>query len=82
MMVAVAGAVVSYGFLAFVGIAEFNLNWGAMIYSALTIHRGISSAMPWAQLLAPGLALSLFSAAFYFVSRGLHEVAEPQLRRK
>jgi ABC-type dipeptide/oligopeptide/nickel transport system permease subunit len=37
--------------------------------------------LPWMQLAAPAAALSLFAAAFYMVSRGLHDIAEPRLRK-
>jgi ABC-type dipeptide/oligopeptide/nickel transport system permease component len=87
MMLTVANAVITYGFISFVGVVEFRLNWGAMVYFALTMMGtssiwAVSTGPTWAHLLSPGLALSLFAAAFYFVSRGLHEVAEPRLRER
>jgi peptide/nickel transport system permease protein len=82
MMMTVASAVITYAFISFVGVVEFELNWGAMIYFALTMSVGaaLNARISWGQLLAPGICLSLFAAAFYLVSRGLHEVAEPRLR--
>jgi len=83
MMLTVAGAATSWGFIAFVGVAEFRLNWGSMIYLALNFRDfGLSFDVPWSQLLAPGIALSLFAASFYFISRGLHNIAEPRLRAR
>lgn len=84
MMMTVASAVITYAFISFVGVVEFELNWGSMIYFALTMSVGaaLNSTIPWPQLIAPGVSLSLFAAAFYLVSRGLHEVAEPRLRRR
>jgi ABC-type dipeptide/oligopeptide/nickel transport system permease component len=82
MMMAVAGAVIAHGFVAFAGVTTFHLNWGSMVYVSLYFSGAIGPAMPWHQLLAPGIALSLFSAAFYLVSRGLHEVVEPRLRER
>ncbi len=82
MMMTVASAVITYAFISFVGVVETELNWGSMIYFALTMSVGaaLNARIPWGQLLAPGVCLSLFAAAFYLVSRGLHEVAEPRLR--
>lgn len=79
MMVIVTGAVVADGFLAFFGFNINPLNWGTMIYNAIT-YRIINAVVPWYALLAPAIAISLFTAAFYMVSRGLHQVVEPRLR--
>jgi peptide/nickel transport system permease protein len=80
MMMAVTGAVIADGFIWFLGLRSTRINWGSMIYNALT-YQGISAGgIPWMALIAPSLALSLFAAAFYLVARGLHEVADPQLR--
>ena len=82
MMITVAGAVISYGFIAFVGVSRQTLNWGAMVYDAFMFSMNALGKTPWLQLVSPAVALSLFAAAFYFVSRGLHEVAEPRLRKQ
>jgi ABC-type dipeptide/oligopeptide/nickel transport system permease component len=82
MMLTVTGAVVADGFVAYFGLTRTYLNWGSMIYSAITFYwlRG-DSVMPWHALIPPAVALSLFAASFYLISRGLHTVAEPRLRR-
>jgi peptide/nickel transport system permease protein len=82
MMVTVIGAVVADGFVAFMGVTRVHHNWGTMIYMALAYRQMIANAMPWNMLLSPSIAFSLFAAAFYFISRGLHEVAEPRLRKR
>ena len=82
MMLTVAGAVIAYGFIAFAGVTRFELNWGAMVYVAFNYSMSIAEQIPWMQLLAPALALSLFAASFYFVSRGFHAIAEPRLRER
>lgn len=79
MLVIVTGAVVANGFLAFFGLNPSPLNWGTMIYNAFVYSR-INFIIPWAALTAPALAISLFAAAFYMISRGLHQVIEPRLR--
>jgi ABC-type dipeptide/oligopeptide/nickel transport system permease subunit len=82
MMLTVIGAVISYGFIAFVGITRTDLSWGSMIYQAFTFSIDMLGKTPWLQMLSPAIALSLFAASFYFVSRGLHEIAEPRLRKR
>jgi len=82
MMVTVTGAIVADGFVSFFGLTRGYMNWGSMIYSGFAFRLAVNSTIPWHLLIPPGLALSLFAAAFYFVSRGLHEVAEPRLRKR
>jgi len=82
MMLTVIGAVIAFGFIAFVGISRAGLNWGSMIYQAFTFSINMLGKTPWLQMLSPAIALSLFAASFYFVSRGLHEIAEPRLRKR
>lgn len=82
MMLTVSSSVIAYAFIAFTAVAEFKLNWGAMIYFALTMTQTITGTIPWHVLIPPAISLALFAAAFYFVSRGLHEMAEPRLRRR
>jgi peptide/nickel transport system permease protein len=82
MMLTVIGAVIAYGFIAFVGITRAGLSWGSMIYQAFTFSIDMLGKTPWLQMLSPAIALSLFAASFYFVSRGLHEIAEPRLRKR
>lgn len=82
MMVTVIGAIVADGFVAFVGVTRPHQNWGTMIYMALAYRQLIGGAMPWNVMIPPSMAFSLFAAAFYFISRGLHEVAEPRLRKR
>ncbi len=79
MLVVVTGAVVANGFLAFFGLNPSPLNWGTMIYNAFT-YSILNYVTPWAALMAPAITISLFAAAFYMISRGLHQVVEPRLR--
>ena len=43
-------------------------------------YLGKRFVIPWAALLAPAVTISLFTAAFYVVSRGLNQVVDPHLR--
>ena len=81
MLVVVTGAVVADGFLSFFGLNPNPLNWGTMIYNA-RVYSGVNAEIPWYSLMAPALAISLFAAAFYMISRGIHEVVEPRLRQE
>jgi len=57
------------------------LNWGSMIYQAFRYSIDMLGKTPWLQLAAPAACISLFAASFYMVSRGLHDIAVPRLRR-
>ncbi len=78
MMLTVTGAVFADGFVAFLGLSRAKLNWGSMIYDAFT-YQAISENLAWNVLIPSALAISLFAAAFYFVSRGLQDVVDPRL---
>lgn len=80
MMLAVTGAVVADAFISWFGFTRGYQNWGTMIYSSFIYSSYVQGGVEWHVLIPPSVALSLFAAAFYFVSRGLHEVADPRLR--
>ncbi len=81
MMLTITGAVFADGFSTFLGLSRIRLNWGSMIWDAFTFL-SISPTVPWNVLLPPALAISMFAASFYFIARGLHEVAEPRIRQR
>jgi peptide/nickel transport system permease protein len=81
MMLTVTGAVFADGFTTFLGLSRIWLNWGSMIWDAFTLMNWIPG-IPWNVLLPPAMAISLFAASFYFIARGLHEVAEPRIRQR
>ena len=80
MMLAVVGAVVADGFAAFLGQTRSLVNWGTMVYFGITFGANFGSQVPWNALIVPAVALSLFAAAFYLVSVGLREVADPRFK--
>jgi peptide/nickel transport system permease protein len=82
MMLAVTGAVVADAFISFWGFSRSYMNWGTVIYSSLAYSSVLDSGVEWHVLIPPSIALSLFAAAFYFVARGLHVVADPRLRAR
>jgi peptide/nickel transport system permease protein len=79
MLLTVTGAVFAFGFSAFLGLSRTRLNWGSMIYSGF-VYQGLSATITWNLLIPAALSISFFSAAFYFIARGVHEVSEPRLR--
>jgi peptide/nickel transport system permease protein len=82
MMLSVTGAVIADAFISFFGFTRDYLNWGTIIYSSFVYSSQISAGVEWHVLIPPSIALSAFSAAFYFVARGLHRVADPRLRQR
>jgi peptide/nickel transport system permease protein len=82
MMLTVTGAVVADGFVSFFGLERVHLNWGSMMFNSFTSAMALGTGYEWHTLIPPSVALSLFAAAFYLVSRGLHEVADPRLRER
>lgn len=79
MLVAVTGAVVADGFLAFAALSDERFNLGTMIYYSL-FFRALDPVVPWNVLLPAALTISLFCAAFYLVSLGLRDIADPSLQ--
>ena len=82
MMLAVTGAVVADAFISFWGLSRSYLNWGSVIYSSFVYSSYMASGVEWHVLIPPSMALSVFATAFYLVSRGMHRVADPRLRRR
>lgn len=78
MMLSVVGVVVADGFIAFFGLRDIRLNWGAMVFSGISFMV-INPKIPWSEIVAPALALSLFAAAFYMIARGLQDITDPRL---
>jgi peptide/nickel transport system permease protein len=82
MMLSVTGAVVADAFVSFFGFTRLYLNWGTMIYSSQAYSGIFGEAIEWNVLIPPSITLSLFAASFYFLARGLHEVADPKIRKR
>jgi peptide/nickel transport system permease protein len=81
MMLTITGAVFADGFSTFLGLSITRLNWGSLIWDSFTLMSFIPT-IPWNVLIPPAIAISMFAAAFYFIARGLHEVAEPRIRQR
>jgi peptide/nickel transport system permease protein len=81
MLLTVTGAVFADGFSTFLGLSITRLNWGSLIWDSFTLM-GFIPGIPWNVLIPPAIAISMFAASFYFIARGLHEVAEPRIRQR
>jgi len=80
VLVAVTGAVVADGFLAWTALSATRLNWGVIISSAISFAP-LEAEVAWHVFIPAALAISLFCGAFYLVSLGLRDVADRSLRR-
>jgi peptide/nickel transport system permease protein len=83
MMIAVTGAVVADGFISFMGFTRNINNWGTIMYNAFTYAQVLGSmAEAWHVLIPSAVSLSLFAFAFYLVSRGMYDVADPRIAER
>jgi len=69
---AVRDAVIADGFLSFFGFTRSYLNWGYIVYESRLSSAGLLAV----------LMILLFTAAFYMISQGFHELVDPRLRSK
>ena len=51
-----------------------------MIFWSFAYQATVNPTITWNVLIPPAIAFSLFAASFYFISRGLQQVADPKLR--
>lgn len=83
MMIAVTGAVVADGFISFMGFTRNTNNWGTIMYDAFTYAQQLGSmSEAWHVLIPSAVSLSLFAFAFYLVSRGMYDVADPRIAER
>jgi peptide/nickel transport system permease protein len=78
VLAGVVGALVTQGFVEFLGIAEYRYGLGNLVYNALTYQRALGSGVAWSALLAGALAISLLASSFYMISSGLRDVTDPR----
>ncbi|MGH8875668.1 MAG: ABC transporter permease [Acidimicrobiia bacterium] len=78
MMAGVTGAVVTEGFVEFLGAAETRVGFGSLVYSALAYQTMLLTGVAWSVLLTGSLAISLLCAAFYLLSVGFREELDPR----
>jgi len=74
----VVGALVTQGFVEFLGIAEYRYGLGVLVYDALTYRMALGTGVPWSALMTGALSISLLASAFYMISAGLREASDPR----
>ena len=82
MMFTVTGAILSEAVLSFFGLLNIRMSWGIMISTAESGGYLLNVAKYWWLLVPAGGSITLLSAAFYLVGRGMDEVVNPRLRRR
>ncbi len=83
VLAGVVGALVTQGFVEFLGIGEYREGLGSLVYNALAYRMALGTGVPWSSLMAGALSISLLASSFYMISAGLREVGDPRraLRR-
>ena len=81
MMFGVTEAIAAEATLSFFGLLDVRMSWGLMIHTANTAGY-LLNFETWWLILPAGAAITLLSAAFYFVGRAMDEVVNPRLRRR
>jgi peptide/nickel transport system permease protein len=80
VLLAITGAVVVDGFLSYLGMTRYIINWGTMLFESSIITEYLGGGIPWHIYLPPIIAFSLFGLAFFLISRGMQRIANPRLR--
>ncbi len=75
MLLGASGAIVADGFVSFLGFSDTRLNWGTIIFFALSLPPANRAGIPWEAIVAAAGAISLFAAAFYMIGLGFRDIA-------
>jgi peptide/nickel transport system permease protein len=79
VLAGVVGALVTQGFVEFLGIQDYRIGLGNLVYSGLTYRTALGTGVPWSTVMAGALSISLLAASFYMISAGLREATDPKL---
>lgn len=82
VLAGVVGALVTQGFVEFLGIQDYRIGLGNLVYSGLTYRTALGTGVPWSTVMAGALSISLLAASFYMISAGLREATDPKLGRR
>lgn len=82
MMFTVTAAIQSEAVLSFLGVLNTDTSWGLMMQLARTQGYLLQITDFWWLTLPAGVAVTLLSAAFFLVGRGLDEIVNPRLRAR
>ena len=76
---AIGWAIIAEAGLSFLGLGDpGSYSWGTMLNEAHTSHALYQELWIW--IFAPGLCIVLFVMALYFISQGIEELVNPELR--
>lgn len=74
----VAWAITTEASICFLGFGDpYTISWGTILYDVFT---SMAMYQAWWWFFPPGLCIMLLVTSFYFLGRGLEEVANPRLR--
>jgi len=82
MMFTVTAAIQSEAVLSFLGVLNTDTSWGLMMNLARTQGYLLQVVDFWWLTIPAGLSVTLLSAAFFLVGRGMDEIVNPRLRRR
>ena len=82
VLAGVVGALVTQGFVEFLGIRDYRIGLGNLVYSGLTYRTALGTGVPWSTVMAGALSISLLAASFYMISAGMREATDPKLGRR
>jgi peptide/nickel transport system permease protein len=82
VLAGVVGALVTQGFVEYLGIGSYRYGLGNLIYNAQVYYWVLGTSVPWSSFLAGSLGISLLASSFYMISAGLRAVADPRSRRR
>lgn len=80
VLVTATGAVIVDGYLSYLGVTRYYINWGTMLFYTERLSEFILGKTLWRAILPPAICFSLFGLSFHLVSNGIHRVVDPQLR--
>jgi ABC-type dipeptide/oligopeptide/nickel transport system permease subunit len=78
----VVGALVTQGFVEYLGIGEYRYGLGNLVYNAMSYQKVLLTGVPWSALMAGALGISLLASSFYMMSAGLRQVIDPRQTRR
>ena len=80
ILVTATGAVIVDGYLSWLGVYRYYVNWGTMIFYSQILSDYIFGHTLWRAVLPPLICFSLFGLSFHLISHGIHRVVDPKLR--
>jgi peptide/nickel transport system permease protein len=78
----VVGALVTQGFVEYLGIGEYRYGLGNLVYNSMSYQKVLLTGVPWSALMAGALGISLLASSFYMMSAGLRQVIDPRQARR